>query len=140
MIQIRKLPLYSKLIYLHDNVFIASNVLFLTHDAINGMLNKKYKIKSFQEQLGCIEIMDNVFVGANSIIMPNVRIGENTIIATGSIVTKDIPANSVAAGSPAKRIGDFDDFVKKRSKQFQETMSMPSRQSISDDLTDFLWK
>lgn len=139
MIQIKKIPLYPKLIFLHNNIFLASNVLFLTHDTIHGMLNRKYETKKFQEKLGCIEIMDNVFVGANSIIMYDVKIGENTIIAAGSIVTKDIPPNSVVAGIPAKKIGNFDDIVKKRSIPIQESLSMPKRQSISDDLTNFLW-
>ncbi|WP_289860646.1 hypothetical protein [uncultured Muribaculum sp.] len=53
-------------------------------------------------------------IGAGSRILPDVRIGSNVIIAAGSIVTKDIPDNSVAAGIPAKVIGDFDTLVEKR--------------------------
>lgn len=139
MIQIKKVPLYPELIALHNNVFLASNVLFLTHDTIHGMLNRKYGNTEFQEKIGCIEIMNNVFVGANSIIMYDVKIGENTVIAAGSVVTKDIPANSVFAGIPAKRIGSFDDLVKKRSTSNQEIFPMPNKQSISDKLTDYLW-
>lgn len=139
MIQIKKIPLYPELIYLHNNVFIASNVLFLTHDAIHGMLNMKFETKSFNENLGCIEIMDNVFVGANSIIMPDVRIGENTIIAAGSVVTKDIPSNSIFAGVPAKKIGDFNDLVQKRSVLFQDSLPTSNKQSISDSSINILW-
>ncbi len=54
-------------------------------------------------------------IGSNAIILPDVRIGSNVIIAAGAIVTKDIPDNSVVGGVPAKVIGDFDTFVKKRA-------------------------
>ena len=51
-----------------------------------------------------ITICDNVWLGANVVVMKGVRIGENTIIGTNSIVTRDIPANCVAAGNPCRVI------------------------------------
>lgn len=51
-----------------------------------------------------IVIEDDVFIGARSIILKGVRIGNGTVIGAGSVVTKDIPANSVAAGNPARWI------------------------------------
>ena len=51
-----------------------------------------------------IKIEDNVWLGYGVIVMKGVTIGENSIIGMNSIVTKDIPANSIAAGSPAKVI------------------------------------
>ena len=51
-----------------------------------------------------------MFIGANSTILYNVKIGNNVIIGAGSIVTKDIPDGVVAAGVPCKPIGTFDDF------------------------------
>lgn len=47
-------------------------------------------------------------------IMPDVHIGNNVVIAAGSVVTKDIPDNSVAGGVPARVFGDFDALVEKR--------------------------
>ena len=58
--------------------------------------------------------MNNVFIGSNSIILPNIRIGSNVIIAAGSIITKDIPDNSVVAGVPARVIETFDNYLEKR--------------------------
>lgn len=49
-------------------------------------------------------IGNSVLIGANAVIIGNVRIGDNSIIGAGSVVTKDIPANSVAFGVPAKVI------------------------------------
>src|SRR5699024_8372562 len=70
-----KVPLYPTLIKIHSNVRIASNVSFITHDAVHRMLNRKFGIQKYQENIGCIEIEENVFVGSNSIIMYDVKIG-----------------------------------------------------------------
>lgn len=47
-------------------------------------------------------IGDNVFIGVYAVVMPGVTIGDNVVIGAGSIVTKDIPANTIAAGNPAR--------------------------------------
>lgn len=49
-------------------------------------------------------IEDNVMIGANAVILEGVRVGKNAVVAAGSVVTKDVPADSVVAGSPAKII------------------------------------
>lgn len=51
-----------------------------------------------------ITIGDNVWIGGNAVINPGVTIGANTVIGAGSVVTKDIPANCVAAGNPCRVI------------------------------------
>lgn len=117
MIQSRKIPLYPELIFIGNNVRIASNVSFITHDVSHNMLNNipEYQGKhKFVEKIGKITIGDNVFVGANSTIIYDVTIGSNVIIGAGSIITKDIPSGCVAAGVPCKVIGTFEDFVEKR--------------------------
>lgn len=55
-----------------------------------------------------------MFIGANTTILYDINIGNNVIIGAGSIVTKNIPDNSVCAGVPCRKIGDFWDFVEKR--------------------------
>ena len=113
MVMFRKLPLYPQLIYFGNNVRIASNVTFITHDAIHNMLNIKTKTHEFKEHIGCIKIDDNVFIGANSIILPNVNIGKNTIVAAGSVVNRDI-GEGVFGGVPAKFLCSIDEFMIKR--------------------------
>lgn len=49
-----------------------------------------------------VTVEDNVWLGANVVVLPGVTIGENSVIGAGSVVTKDIPANVVAFGSPCK--------------------------------------
>ena len=119
LIQLRKLPLYSELIHLHNNICIGSNVVFVTHDATYLILNKKYGPQKFIEEIGCIEIMDNVFIGSGTQILNNVRIGSNVIIGAGSVVTKDIPDNTVYSGNPARYICDFEDFIDLKSDSTQ---------------------
>lgn len=51
-----------------------------------------------------ITIGNNVWIGGNTVINPGVRIGDNSIIGSGSVVTKDIPANVIAVGNPCKVI------------------------------------
>ena len=110
--QPRLIPLYPELIKLHNNIMVAAGVRFVTHDASYTVLNK-LGLGKFPERVGCIEVMDNVFIGYNVTVLPNVRIGENCIIGAGSTVTKDLEPNGVYAGTPAKRIGSFDEYVKK---------------------------
>lgn len=116
--QPRKLPADPKYIKLHNNIKVASDVTFITHDIIHSMFNDmadKECDVTFKSHLGCIEVMDNVFIGSGTIIMPDVRIGPNAIVAAGSVVTKDVPVGSVVAGIPAKVIGTFDDAMQKRA-------------------------
>ena len=111
--QPRIIPSDPELISFHNNVIVTSNVTFVTHDIFHLGLNNLNKGEFFYQN-GCIEIMDNVFIGCNSTILPNIRIGPNVVIGAGSVVTHDVPANSVIAGNPAKVIGTFDDYVAKR--------------------------
>ena len=54
-----------------------------------------------------IIIGDNVWIGGHSVIVGGVKIGDNSIIAAGAVVTKDVPENTIYAGNPAKKIRDI---------------------------------
>lgn len=113
--QPKTIPLYSELIKLHDGVTVGRNVEFVCHDIIHKSFNRSPLVKeSFMERVGCIEVMDNSFIGNGAIVMYDVRIAENNIIAAGSIVTKSTEPNAVYAGAPAKKIGTFTDSASKR--------------------------
>lgn len=73
-----------------NNVFIAPN---------STLLNDKFPVS---ERLTPPVIEDNAVVGGCAVILPNVTIGENSVIAAGSVVTKDVAAGSVVMGVPAK--------------------------------------
>lgn len=140
-IQKRKVPLYANLIRLGNNVHIASNVSFLTHDVSYLVLNNISEISNWgvQERIGCIEIGDNVFVGSGTHILYDTKIGSNVIIGTCSVMTKDIPDNSVVAGVPARVIGNFDDYVEKMKVQKYPAELKPRGQVVSAELAEFMW-
>lgn len=70
-----------------------------------------------------ITIEDNVWIGANVVVLPGVTIGENSVIGAGSVVTKDIPANVVAFGSPCRvyrEINEHDEVYYYKDRRFDE--------------------
>lgn len=140
----RKVPLYPRLISLGNNVHLAAKVLLVTHDAIHLCLNNinynSVEPTIFKEKIGCIEIGNNVFIGANSVVLSDVTIGSNVIIGAGSIVNNNIPDNSIAVGVPAKVIGSFDSFVDKRRKMnMYPDELVPCGHNISRDLEKWCW-
>ena len=124
------LPLYSELIKLHDNVTVHKRAVLVPHDMINVFLSRCAPDVDFgsPERLGCIELMDNVYVSMNVVIMPNVRVGKNCIISAGSTVATDIPENSIAAGIPAKPIGRFDMFLAMRKMQAKQNVKFKNQE------------
>ena len=111
--QPRVIPSDPKLVKFHNNVIVTSNVTFVTHDVFHLGLNNLNQ-GEFLYNNGCIEIMDNVFIGCNTTILPDVKIGPNVVIGAGSVIVKDVPPNCVVAGNPAQIIGSFNDYVNKR--------------------------
>ena len=67
--------------------------------------------------------------------MPNVRIGANSIIAAGSLITKDVPENSIVGGVPAKVIGKYEDLKNKRKEYNQKVKGIKR-----EELDKILWK
>ena len=141
-IQKRKLPLYSNLIFLHDNVHVASSVEFITHDIIHNMLNIKYMKRKYIERVGCIEVMNNVFIGSGTRILYNTRIGNNVIIGSDSLVNKDIPDNSVYAGIPARYICSIEEYEEKHrqySERFKTEYGRKQVGGVDDELAEMLY-
>lgn len=99
-------PSYVHLIEIGDDVELAPNVTILAHD------NSLKKIIGLCK-IGKVKIGNNVFVGAGSIILPNVVIGDNVVIGAGSIVSRSLEANAVYAGVPAKMICSIEDYKNK---------------------------
>lgn len=87
--------------------------MILTHDA-----SPQRFVGHGINRVGRVVIGNNVFVGRQSIILPNVKIGNNVIIGAASIVNKNIPDNVVAAGNPCRVICSIEDFVKKNETKY----------------------
>lgn len=67
-------------------------------------------------RIGKIEIGNNVVIGANAVILYDVKIGDRVVIGAGSVVTEDVPEGTVYAGVPAKKIGMSDEYYQKIRK------------------------
>ena len=117
------------LIKLGNHVDITAGVQFLNHEGAMWCLRG---LDVDYEKYDCflpITIGDNVLIGVNSLIMPGVHIGNNVIVAAHSVVTKDIPDNTVVAGVPAKPIAPFDKTMEKlKTKELVPTKQMSQEQ------------
>lgn len=108
-------PTFAFLITIGDNVIMSIGVTLLAHDASVA------KVTNGFTRIGRITIGNNVFIGANATILPNVSIGDNCIIGSGAVVTKDIPKNSVVAGNPAKIVETIEELTIKHKQLLLST-------------------
>ena len=93
-----------------NNVRINECAIF-GHDGTVNMINRAFGLRL--DSVGKVDIRDNVFVGYGAIILQNVSIGPNAIVAAGSVVTKDVPEGAVVAGAPAKQVSTVTAYVEK---------------------------
>ncbi len=106
------------LVEIGRNCNLSDGVFIITHGYDWAVLREK-----FGEMLGSsgkVILEENVFIGINTLILKGVTIGRNTIIGAGSVVTRDIPADCVAAGNPCKVIMTLEEYYKKRKKAYIE--------------------
>ena len=103
-------PGHCWLIEIGDNVTMAPRVHILCHDASTKQFLGYTKI-------GRVTIGDNVFIGAESVILPGICIGNNVVIGANSTVTHNVSDNSVVVGSPARVISTLDKYLEKEKQR-----------------------
>lgn len=109
------------LITIGENVDINDNFTIMTHDFGTFVFRNLYH--DFVPSSGKVTIGNNIYIGRDVTILKGVTIGDNCIIGLGSIVTKDIPANSVVCGVPAKVVCSIEEYYSKRKeKSVRESM------------------
>lgn len=92
----------SQSVTIGDNVLIGSGCLITDTDAHPLDWHDRLEGRSEKTQSAPIVIGNHVFIGARSIILKGVTIGDRSIIGAGSVVSKDVPADCIVAGNPAK--------------------------------------
>lgn len=112
------IPSYPELVSIGNNVTVAADVRFYEHDEINRLWNgdSEYKGEYVPYKKGAIRIEDNVVLGARSIILYDVTIGHHSLVASGSVVTKDVLPYTIVGGNPARIIGNTNELLKKRTQ------------------------
>ena len=91
-----------------NGVLIGANATIVDTDFHPIMSNnRRYSDTSADTTAAPVCICDNVFIGSGSTILKGVRIGENSVIGAGSIVTRDVPPNAIVAGNPARVLRQF---------------------------------
>lgn len=111
------------LVKIGDNCTVLENFLLLTHDNITKCFINIYH--EFLPSSGPVTIGNNVYFARNCTVLKNVTIGDNCIIGFGSVVTRDIPANSVVVGAPARVICTLEEYYEKRKKQsYEEALNL----------------
>lgn len=123
------------LISIGNNCQVTEDVHFHTHGGAHVMRKKYPEFDVF----GKIVIKDWAYIGSGSHIMPGVTIGEGSLIAAGSIVTKSVPDREVWGGNPARRLCSVDDYLNRNidlnlnSKHFSAKKKKELLMSLSDD-------
>lgn len=106
------------LIEIGNDVFINRGFSLLTHDYVSHVFLNVYN--DYVSSTGKVKIGNNVAFGRNVTILKGVTIGDNVFIGFGSIVTKDIPSNCVAVGTPARVVCSLEEYYNKRKSKYIE--------------------
>ena len=122
-------PSHCWLIEIGDDVTLAPRVHILCHDA-----STKHGLG--YTKIGRVTIGNNVFIGAETVVLPNVTIGNNIVVGANSTITRDIPDNSVVAGNPAKVVCSYDEFLEKNKKRMEETALYGREYTLGGGITE----
>ena len=134
---IRYLGSEPYLIKIGNKCTICSGVAFFTHDG--GVCVFREDIPNINVY-GKIEIEDNCFIGAGSIILHDVKIGPNSVVGAGAVVTKNVPPNTVVAGVPAKVICSIDEYRAKSTERFRTMGLHGDRITWRKQLESYFWQ
>lgn len=121
------------LIEIGEDCVFATGTRFITHDGGVNILNHLRKFEKngeniLMDKIAPIKIGNNVYTGIQTVILPGVTIGDNVVIGAYSVVTRDIPSNSVVAGVPAKFICSIEEYYQKSLSKVEPTKTMSKEQ------------
>jgi Serine acetyltransferase len=108
---------------IEDNVFIGHNVTFI-NDKFPRATNGKGTLKTDEDwEVEIILVKKGASIGSSATLLGNITIGERAIVGAGSVVTRDVPPDTVVAGNPARIIRVIDDGTNDSKSQISSTKS-----------------
>jgi acetyltransferase-like isoleucine patch superfamily enzyme len=127
------------LIELGNHITLTEGVMLITHDASSRLFRHKLPGSSpYGNRFGTIVIHDECFIGVNAIILPGVSIGPRSIVGAGSVVTKDVPPDTVVAGVPSHTICTLNEYIQRYQEKMVPLTAL-DRHSLRRELTQKLW-
>lgn len=120
-------PSHCWLISIGDDVTLANKVQILAHD-------DTIRIYTGYGRIAPVKIGDRVFVGANSTILMNTTIGNDVIIGAGSLVTGNIPDDSVVVGVPARVVGKTSEYIAREKEKIKNGLVFDSAYTYQKDV------
>ncbi len=131
-------PAFAWLIEIEDEVDISFNTVILAHDAAP-------RTKLGYTRVGRVRIARGARIGCNVLIMPGVTVGEGAMVAAASVVTRDVPPETLVGGNPAKVIATAADYFAKQRENMQGRPRWPSEQwtlqgNISEEHKRIQWE
>jgi maltose O-acetyltransferase len=106
------------LISIGDDAVLSAGVRIVAHDGST-------KHWTGYIGVGRVNIGRKVYIGAHSLVLPGVTVGDNAIIGAGSVVRRDVPQGAIVAGNPAVEVGTLEDFTVKHLRRMAERPCYP---------------
>jgi acetyltransferase-like isoleucine patch superfamily enzyme len=127
------------LIEIGSRCAVAAGAVFITHDGSSRVFRGNIEGSSaFGNDFGPIRVRDNSFVGLRATLLPGVTIGPFSVVAAGSVVNRDVPPGTVAAGVPARVVCTLDEYVEKYRARMIPGLSS-DRRELRRQLTRHFW-
>ncbi|MDG6224255.1 MAG: acyltransferase [Candidatus Thermoplasmatota archaeon] len=123
-------PHYCYLIEIGDNTIISRDAKILAHDA------STFPHLEGWGRLGRVHIKENCIIGTDVIVLPGVTIGPNVVVASGSLVNKDIPPNSCVVGVPARFYSTFDKYLEYHKERIKNSFTIDGNEVMKPEGID----
>ncbi len=123
------------LIEIGDDVTLGQGVLLITHDGASRLFRDNMPGTN---NLDTIVIRDNYCVGNNATLLPGIEIGPDSVVGTGSVVTRTVPPRTIVAGNPARPIKTLDEYIESYPKRMVP-LDATDRDALRKELTVKLW-
>jgi acetyltransferase-like isoleucine patch superfamily enzyme len=127
------------LVEIGTGVSIAKGVTFITHDGASRVFRRFIPGASvYGNRFGPIRVRDNCVIGLRAILLPGVSIGPDSVVGAGSVVTRDVPPGTIAAGVPARVVSTLEEYVERYRKTQIPGLSS-ERRELRRQLTLHFW-